>query len=142
MERAPILRFGEGLTHVVAETRRPLLVEDVNADPRTAGREWYGPKGLSIYYGVPIEAGDELLGVLNVSFPTGQGPTQDEREIIELFASHAAVAIRNARLFAQSESRRRAAEALLDLSRTMSQTLEPGLVAQRVTESLRALLGA
>jgi GAF domain-containing protein len=142
MERAPILRFGEGLTHVVAETRRPLLVEDVNADPRTAGREWYGPKGLSIYYGVPIEAGDELLGVLNVSFPTRQGPTQDEREIIELFASHAAVAIRNARLFAQSESRRRAAEALLDLSRTMSQTLEPGLVAQRVTESLRALLGA
>jgi GAF domain-containing protein len=140
-ERAPVLRFGEGLTHVVAETRRPLLVEDVEADPRTAGREWYGRKGLGIYYGVPIEAGDELLGVLNVSFPAGQAPTQDEREIIELFASHAAVAIRNARLFAQSESRRRAAEALLDLSRAMSQTLDPAQVAQRVCESVRALLG-
>jgi GAF domain-containing protein/ActR/RegA family two-component response regulator len=139
--RAPVLRFGEGLTHVVAETRRPLLVEDVQADPRTAGREWYAQKGLSIYYGVPIEAGDELLGVLNVSFPAGQAPTADERELIDLFASHAAVAIRNARLFAQSESRRLAAEALLDLSRTMSQALEPGLVARRVSESVRALLG-
>jgi two-component system NtrC family sensor kinase len=139
--RAPVLRLGEGLTHVVAETRRPLLVEDVAADPRTAGREWYAQRGLGIYYGVPIEAGDELLGVLNVSFPAGQAPTADERELIELFASHAAVAIRNARLFAQSESRRRAAEALLELSRTMSQALEPGLVAQRVSESVRMLLG-
>ena len=141
VERAPVLRFGDGLTHVVVETRRAILVEDVQADPRTADREWYTRRGLAIFYGVPIEAGDELVGVLNMSFPAGRPPTPDEREIIEVFASHAAVAIRNARLFAQSESRRRAAEALLDLSRAMSQALEPGLVAERVTESVRTLLG-
>jgi GAF domain-containing protein len=141
-ERAPVLRFGEGLTHVVAESRRPLLVEDVEKDPRTAGVEWYGRHRLSIYYGVPIEAGDELLGVVNMSFPAGQAPGPEERETVELFASHAAVAIRNARLFARSESRRRAAEALLDLSRSMSETLDPALVAQRVSENVRALLGA
>jgi two-component system NtrC family sensor kinase len=139
--RAPVLKFGEGLTHVVADTRRSLLVDDVKADARTAGPGWYGRHGLGVYYGVPIQAGDELLGVLSVSAPAGQPPTGDERDIIELFASHAAVAIRNARLFAQSEARRRAAEALLDLSRSMSQTLEPALVAQRVTESVRLLLG-
>jgi GAF domain-containing protein len=140
-ERAPVLRFGEGLTHVLAQTRRPLLVEDVQSDPRTLRPEWWTRQGLSIFYGVPIEAGDELLGVLNMGFPAGQAPTDDECRIIEVLASHAAVAIRNARLLAQSESRRRAAEALLDLSRTMSQTLEPALVAQRVTESVRTLLG-
>ena len=141
-ERAPVLRFGEGLTHVVAESRRPLLVEDVENDPRTAGVDWYGRHRLSIYYGVPIEAGDELLGVVNMSFPAGQAPGPEERETVELFASHAAVAIRNARLFARSESRRRGAEALLDLSRSMSQTLDPALVAQRVSENVRTLLGA
>jgi two-component system NtrC family sensor kinase len=142
VERAPVLPFGEGLTHVLAETRRPLLVEDVQHDPRTLRPEWWVRHGLGIFYGVPIEAGDELLGVLNMGFPAGQPPTDDERGIIELLASHAAVAIRNARLLAQSESRRRAAEALLDLSRTMSQTLEPAVVAQRVTESVRTLLEA
>ena len=140
-ERAAVLLFGEGLTHVLAETRRPLLVEDVPSDPRTLRPEWWVHHGLSIFYGVPIEAGDELLGVLNMGFPAGQAPTDDERQLIELLASHAAVAIRNARVLAQSESRRRAAEALLDLSRAMSQTLEPELVAQRVTESVRTLLG-
>jgi GAF domain-containing protein/CheY-like chemotaxis protein len=140
-ERAAVLRFGEGLTDVLAQTRRPLLVENVQADPRTLRPEWWTQNGLSIFYGVPIEAGDELLGVLNMAFRPGQAPTDDECRIIELLAGHAAVAIRNARLLAQSESRWRAAEALLDLSRTMSQSLEPAPVAARVTESVRTLLG-
>jgi two-component system NtrC family sensor kinase len=140
-ERAPLLRFGEGLTHVVAETRRPLLVENARDDPRTAGIEWYARHGLDIYYGVPVEADGEVLGTLNMSFPAGQAPTAEERETLELFARHAAIAIRNARLFARSESRRRGAEALLDLSRSLSQTLDPRLVAQRVCESVRTLLG-
>ena len=139
--RVSILRFGEGLTHVVAETRRPLLVEDLRSDPRAAGKDWYAERRLTAYYGVPIDAAGELLGVLNVSFPDGQPPTADEREIIELFASHAAVAIRNARLLAQSEARRRAAEALLDLGRTISQTLDPGLVGARIADSVCTLLG-
>ena len=139
--RVPLLRFGEGLTHVVAETRRPLLVEDLRADPRAAGKDWYAERRLTVYYGVPIDAADELLGILNVNFPGGQPPTADEREIIDLFASHAAVAIRNTRLLAQSEGRRRAAEALLELGRTISQTLDPGLVGERLADSVRTLLG-
>ena len=35
-ERAVVLGFGEGITDVLARTRRPLLVEDVQSDPRTA----------------------------------------------------------------------------------------------------------
>jgi GAF domain-containing protein len=139
---APLLRFGEGLTDVVAQTGRPLLVEDMPGDPRAATRGWYAERGFTTYYGVPIDAGGELLGVLNVNFLHGQPPTPDECEIIELFASHAAVAIRNARRFAQSEARRRAAEALLDLSRAMSETMEPGLVARRVADRVRVSLGA
>jgi signal transduction histidine kinase/putative methionine-R-sulfoxide reductase with GAF domain len=141
-DRATVLPFGEGLTHALAEARRPLLVEDVQADPRTLRPEWWTQHGLGVFYGVPIEAGGELLGVLNMGFPPGQPPTDDECRMIELLAGHAAVAVRHARLLDQSESRRRAAEALLDLSRAMSQTLEPALVAQRVTESVRTLLGA
>src|SRR5262249_45928096 len=111
------------------------------SDPRTVEPERWVRQGLSVFYGVPIEAGDELLGVLNLGFPAGQEPTDDEREVIQLLASHAAVAIRNARVLAQRVARRRAAEALLDLSRAMSRALEPSVVAQRVTESVRTLLG-
>src|SRR6185503_17277759 len=83
---APLLRMGEGLTDVVARTRQPLFVEDTQLDARAVSRDWYAQRGFGAYYGVPIDAADELLGVLNVNFPRAQPPTPDEREIIELFA--------------------------------------------------------
>ena len=140
--RALVLPFGQGLTHVVAETRKPLLIADTGADPRTVNQEWYATLGLTAYYGVPIVAGEELLGVLNVSFAAGESPTPDEREAIGLFASQAAVAIRNAKLFAESEGRRRAAEALAQVGRVLSRALDPDVVARQVADSVRALFSA
>jgi GAF domain-containing protein/anti-sigma regulatory factor (Ser/Thr protein kinase) len=136
----PLLPLGQGLTHVVAESRRPLLVADVSRDSRalpTTGRVL----GARVYYGAPIEAGDALLGVLNVYFPENTPPTSDEREVIELFAGQAAMAIRNAQVFGESETRRRAAEALADIGRVLAQELEPTVVGQRIADSLCTLLG-
>jgi signal transduction histidine kinase len=140
--RMSLLRFGEGLTDVVGRTRQPLLVPDMLRDPRTAGRDWFGERGLAVFYGVPIEAGGELLGILAANFPAGAVPTADEREAIDLFAAQAAVAIRNTRLFAESEQRRRAAEALSDVGRTLSRARAPDQVARQVADSVCALVHA
>src|SRR5438874_444845 len=59
---------------------------------------------------------------------------------VSVWVAEAAVAIRNARLFAGSETRRRTAEALADLLRLLSQTLEVETVAQRIAEDVRDLL--
>jgi GAF domain-containing protein/ActR/RegA family two-component response regulator/anti-sigma regulatory factor (Ser/Thr protein kinase) len=139
---APVLRFGEGLTHVVAESRRPLLVMDVAADPRTMGIAAQARQQFPVYYGVPIQSGETLLGVLSVSFPAGAPPSADEREAIEVYAGQAAVAIRNARLFEQSDRRRRAAEMLARVGRELSQALDFEVLAGRIQESVRDLLGA
>jgi GAF domain-containing protein/anti-sigma regulatory factor (Ser/Thr protein kinase) len=136
----PVVTFGEGLTSVVARTRETLLVDDVSADPRglTTARL---AAGLTLYYGVPIEAGDTVFGVLNAHFPAGAPPTADEREAIELFAGQAAVAIGNARIFGESEGRRRTAEALAEVGRDLAEALEPEMVGRRIVEHLCALLG-
>jgi GAF domain-containing protein/anti-sigma regulatory factor (Ser/Thr protein kinase) len=140
-EFRPVLPFGEGLSHVVATSGQPLVVPDVTTDARFAG-----PVPLRLgarsYYGAPIEAGDTSYGVLSVYFPPGTVPSADEQEAIALFAGHAAIAIRNARIFAEREARRRAAEALAELGRVVAQALDPHIVAQRTAESASALLGA
>ncbi|MBI2218928.1 MAG: GAF domain-containing protein [Candidatus Rokubacteria bacterium] len=138
----PVVPFGQGLTHAVAERRRATLVNDVADDLRSYARQWCVERSLTVYYGVPIEAGGELVGVMNVYFPRGAPPTDDEREAIELLAEHAAVAIRNARLYTQSETRRRAAEALADVTRLLTETRDSDAVGQRVTESVCRLLDA
>jgi hypothetical protein len=45
------------------------------------------------------------------------------------------------RLFRESERRRRAAQTLAEVGRFLNQALDPDVVAQRITDSVRALLG-
>jgi signal transduction histidine kinase len=135
----PLIPIGKGVTHAVAESRTPLLVRDIRADSRAMIHDGRALTRTA-YYGVPIEAGQELLGVVNVCFP--QLPTTDQTEIIEILAGHAAVAIRNARFFSASEARRHEAEALAAVSRVLSQSLEPAEVAQRIVTSVRTILHA
>ena len=138
----PILRFGEGLTHAVAALGRPLLVVDAPSDSRTAGLDPRALREFPIYYGVPIQSGDTLLGILSVSFPAGAPPRADEREAIELYAGQAAVAIRNARLFEQTKRREREAEELARTSRVLSESLDVSDVGERIVESVLPLFEA
>ena len=141
-DRLRVLPFGQGLTHVVAETRRSLLVTDTRLDPRTAGGDWFTARGLTVFYGVPVEAGGALLGVLFANFPADAVPTAGEREAIDLFAGQAAVAIRNASLFAENDARRRVAETLADVGRTLARALDPDVVAHEIADRVRELFDA
>jgi GAF domain-containing protein len=129
-----LVPFGRGLTHVVAESRRPVLADNAT-DPRAFG------SGLTTYYGVPIEAAGELLGVLDLNFPSKRPPTEHERASIEVLAAQAAIAIRNARLFREVDERRRAAEALADVGRALAETFDETVVANRIVESVLPLFG-
>jgi signal transduction histidine kinase len=138
----PLIPFGKDVAHAVVESRRPLVVRDIRADRRAVIQDESALDGRTAYYGAPIQAGQELFGVLNVYFPDPVRPTTDEKEIIEILAGHAAVAIRNARFFSASEARRREAEALAAVSRVLSQSLEPSEVAERIVTSVRTILHA
>jgi GAF domain-containing protein len=89
-----------------------------------------------------LQVADEVLGRLDVSFQAGAPLTADEQEVIDLIATQAAIAIRNARLIGESEKRRQTAEALADVGRLLAGTLDPELVARRVAENIGTLLRA
>jgi GAF domain-containing protein len=137
---ASVIPFGSGVTDAVAQSGQPMLLPDAVGDPRLVSSVWRPEHGLKVYYGVPISAGGELMGVLNVALSDAAEPTAEEREIVDLLASHAAVAIGNARLFAESEIRRRTAEALAEVWRFLSETFDVAALGQRIADVvLRAL---
>jgi signal transduction histidine kinase len=137
----PVLTFEQGGAGWIARHRQALFVEDVATDARIVAAAWALSHDLVAFAGAPVVAGDELLGVLTLNLKRGMLPQGDERMLLSSFASQAAVAINNARLFAEAEARRRVAETLGDLGRALSRALDVNVVARLVADGVCTLLG-
>lgn len=92
---------------------------------------------------VPLSARGRPIGGLTLFWWDREyALTSAKRRLVEEIGRQAGLAIDNARLYEETDRRRRAAESLADLGRLISQSLEPREVAQRIAGSVRALLGA
>jgi PAS domain S-box-containing protein len=134
-------RFDEGEVGLVARHRQLLHIPNIHDDERVIGHEWAKTHGFSSFLGVPVMLDDTLLAVLTLNDRQPFQISPDTQALLDSLVAQAAVAIRNARLFAQSEARRRAAESLADIGRSLSEVLNPDVIGQRIVESLRNLLG-
>lgn len=101
---------GEGLTGQVWQQGQTIVVDDYRAWPHATRRG--KAAGLIAVAGAPLVVAGRALGVL-VLVAEGDGPrfSDEEVQLLELFAGQAAVAIDNARRF-EAASRARAMEEL------------------------------
>ena len=92
---------GLGLLGAIIREEKVIRIDAIQDDYRSVGfPEGHPP--MVPFLGVPVRAGDEVLGNLYLTNKMG-GRSFDEfdQELVELLASHAAVAIQNARLYEQ-----------------------------------------
>jgi HD-GYP domain-containing protein (c-di-GMP phosphodiesterase class II)/putative methionine-R-sulfoxide reductase with GAF domain len=101
--RIPVER---GITGEVLRTARPVLVADVQADPRYIE----GVSGGRCEMAVPLAVRGQVIGVLDAEACQPGAFTPDDLEIFGIFAGHAAVAVRNAELHARLEAQKAALE--------------------------------
>lgn len=100
-EKIGPLPRGHGLLGVLIRQGQSLRVPDIGRDPRRVGFPPHHPP-MSSLLGVPIRFRDEVVGDLYLTDKIGAPEFSDEdQHIVELLASHAGVAIENARLYAQ-----------------------------------------
>lgn len=97
------LKMGEGLAGWVAKNRKPVLVNDTHTDPRwskkTDERTTFITQQM---LAVPLLSKDKLIGVVEaLNHRDGSHFSTSDVSALEAFASQAAVAIDNARLFAE-----------------------------------------
>jgi GAF domain-containing protein len=124
------------------ETQEPVVV-DAAAVPTAI------PTGISESLDIrsvlllPLIASGRLMGTMAVDSPgVPHVFTAKQIAIARGVAAHAAVAIQNAALYAETERRRRMAEELAAVGKLLSETLDPDVVGQRIVDSVRTLLGA
>lgn len=87
-----------GLLGEIVRRNRSLRIADVTADRRHTGFPPHHPPMRS-FLGVPIRAGTATIGQLYLTDKQGTGEfSEDDQLLVERFALHAGIAVRNARL--------------------------------------------
>lgn len=101
IQQIPHYPHGMGLLGAIIHEEKTIRIDSIQDDYRSVGFP-DGHPGMVPFLGVPIRAGDEILGNLYLTnHPGGRSFTEFDEELVELLATHAAVAIQNARLYEQ-----------------------------------------
>jgi GAF domain-containing protein len=95
-------RGGRGIPNIVFENRVPLMVRNLQSDPRIRDPEFFRKHELVSYLGTPLIVRDEILGVLSVYTKEERAFSHEEVEFLSTLASHAAMAIHNSQLHEQT----------------------------------------
>jgi len=113
--------LGRGINGAVALTRQPMILDDYQAS-RYVLAEF---PDVVATISTPILFGDRLLGVLH-SHTTQPGKrfTPSDLRLLQILATQAAIAIENARLFEEAGVRSARLNALSELSRTVTSSLD------------------
>jgi signal transduction histidine kinase len=92
-----------GMLGAMLETTESFRTPDLHDDPRFHGWWPRGHPNMRSFLGVPISAPEGVIGAFYLTDKLGADEfTDSDRELIELLAAHAAIAITNARLYEQS----------------------------------------
>jgi serine phosphatase RsbU (regulator of sigma subunit) len=100
-----------GVTGWICENRRPILVNEIEDDTRTAYlKKW--KSNIAALIGVPLLSKGRPLGVLFSAKSDSWSFDQFDRDMLQAFANQAAVAIDNARLWQESVEKEKLAQTL------------------------------
>ena len=91
------------LAKMVIETKAPLMVGNLQTDPRRWDPEFCRRHGLVSYLGVPLIAKEEVLGVLSFYTKEEHQFTNEEVQFLATLAGQAAIAIYNSQLYEQTK---------------------------------------
>jgi len=133
------LGLGEGLCGLVAERGEGLIVNDYHAF-RHAHPRFLAETTVNAVLAEPLRFHDKLVGVIAVNHQAGgRSFTDEDHQLLRLFATQAAIAIENARLYQDVERQRREIEVVAELSQGLNASLDFDTVLQRVVEGARDL---
>jgi signal transduction histidine kinase/HPt (histidine-containing phosphotransfer) domain-containing protein len=134
------IKLGEGITGAVAQRREGMLVNDY--------RHWSGANPLfiertriSASVAEPLLYRGRLLGVITLNNAATETPfTDQDRDLLALFADHAAIAIAHAQLYERLEVHAARWQALTRLNRIISASLDMDHMLQEIAQAAAHLM--
>ncbi|MCZ2860595.1 sensor histidine kinase [Blastococcus sp. VKM Ac-2987] len=136
-ERMGALPEGKGVLGQLITDPYPLRIADLRQHPASVGFPQHHPE-MHTFLGVPVLVRGEVFGNLYMTEKTSGEFTAEDEAVLTALAGAAGIAIDNARLFEEAESRRRWTTAVSDIRQALLGTTSPdealGVVADRLTD--------
>ncbi len=101
------MSLGEGIAGTVAQTGKPMLLEDISSDQRAIRHDLVDAEGLRGFVSFPLKARDKVVGVMNVASHEVGRFGADDVSLLASVGDYLGSAIEQARLY---ERLRRAGE--------------------------------
>ncbi len=140
---SPEFQISRGLVERVAHEGVPQLASDAQSDGWLSQRASVTHLNLRSILCVPLQIKDTPLGVIYVDNRLQAGIfTQDDLELLSALAHQAAIAIENARLFSDAQSKLSSLRLLHDVSADLTSTLDLNRVLTACLQRVQNLLGA
>jgi sigma-B regulation protein RsbU (phosphoserine phosphatase) len=130
------LKVGEGLVGTAVAEGKPLLINDVRADPRYVE----AVPGSHAELVVPLRRKGRVIGALNLLSDTSGQFTETDEMILRQFGAHVAVAIENARLFEQERDYTGTLETLAEVAREFGAILNLDELLTRIAHLTRRIV--
>jgi signal transduction histidine kinase len=131
-----------GLTGEIVRTGRPIMTDDYVAECRRRGVT-SGGRPVRSWMGVPLNAGNRVIGVMNISsFDPDVKCSDDQLRFLSAIADQAAAILDKARLYQEMEERARQLEALNEVGSVITSTLDLSAVLKLIMDKAVDLLQA
>ena len=122
----------------MAETGQPMAIPDTHADP-----QWLNlpvTRWIRSYAAAPIRIKGQVIGFLNLDSATPNFYSQAHAERLRAFADQAAIAIENASLFAEAQSRTERVQVLNQIGQALASILGLPELYQLIYRQARKVL--
>ncbi|HET8784944.1 MAG TPA: GAF domain-containing protein, partial [Candidatus Limnocylindrales bacterium] len=143
-----LIPFGAGVTSQVIRTGKPLRLSTTE-EQDAAGAIIVGGTDTQSWLGVPIKAGERVVGVLGLESVEAYAYSEGDERLLATLASSMGVALENARLFGETkrllaEADQRAAELAVinEIGTALAKQLDFNEICELVGERVRAIFRA
>ena len=139
--RAKLVQSAEGQFHLLtlrtARTRQALILADSSAIGAELGDSQL--PGVQAYVGIPLLAGEDLVGVLDVAQTSVRDFSSHDFELLQLVAPQIAAALRNAILYEQERRRALEYSGLAGVSQAVGAIRQPEELFAKLVEAVAPL---